>query len=43
MLNYDNEKENNLVTYRKHGSTEQITVTLQEFIDLVNELVVTKQ
>lgn len=33
----DNEKDNNLVTYRKHGSEEKVTVSLEEFISLVKE------
>ena len=31
----DKEVEGNLVTYRKHGSQEQITVTLEEFYDKI--------
>ncbi len=33
----DKEVEGNLVTYRKHGSQEQVTVTINEFIDLLKE------
>ena len=33
----DNEVANNLVTYRKHGSKEQITVTKDEFINLIKK------
>ena len=33
----DNERDNNLVTYRKHGTQEQITVTVDEFIALINK------
>ena len=32
----DNEVNNNLVTYRKFGSTEQVTVTVEEFISMIN-------
>ncbi len=31
----DKEVEGNLVTYRKHGSQEQITVTIEEFIKII--------
>ena len=31
----NNEVENNLVTYRRHGSQEQVTVTVEEFIELI--------
>ena len=31
----DNEVNNNLVTYRKFGSTEQVTVTVDEFISMI--------
>ena len=31
----NNEVENNLVTYRRHGSQEQITVSVDEFIKLI--------
>ena len=31
----DKEVEGNLVTYRKHGSQEQITVTIEEFINII--------
>ncbi len=31
----NNEVENNLVTYRRHGSQEQITVSVDEFIELI--------
>ena len=33
----DNELTNNTVTYRKHGTQEQITVSLDEFIKLIND------
>ena len=33
----DNEVANNLVTYRKHGSQEQVTVTVEEFIDIIKK------
>lgn len=38
----DNEVNNNLVTYRKHGSNEQITISKDEFIKLINKEVVEK-
>ena len=33
----DNEKENKTVTYRRHGSDEKVTVTNEEFINLLKE------
>ncbi|MGM9969099.1 MAG: threonine--tRNA ligase [Anaeroplasma sp.] len=33
----DNEVKNNTVTYRKHGSMEQITVTIEEFIAIIEK------
>ncbi len=33
----DNEMNNNLVTYRKHGTQQQITVTIEEFVALIKE------
>ena len=33
----DNEVANNLVTYRKHGTQAQITVTVEEFVNLILE------
>ena len=33
----DNEMNNNLVTYRKHGTQQQITVTIDEFVNLIKE------
>ena len=33
----DNEVANNLVTYRKHGTQAQVTVTVEEFINLILE------
>ncbi len=39
----DNEKNNNSVTYRKFGSQEQITVSVDEFMKLVNEVVANKK
>ena len=38
----DNEKENNLVTYRKHGSEEKSTVSLEGFVSLVEQEVYNK-
>ncbi|WP_339021314.1 threonine--tRNA ligase [Spiroplasma endosymbiont of Atherix ibis] len=35
----DKEAENNMVTYRKYGSEEQITITLKEFIKMVKNKV----
>ncbi len=32
----DNEVNNNLVTYRMYGKQEQITVTVEEFIEIIN-------
>ena len=39
----DNEKNNNSVTYRKFGSQEQITVSVDEFMKLVDEVVAEKK
>ncbi len=33
----DNERDNNLVTYRKHGSQAQTTVTVDEFIEIIKK------
>lgn len=33
----DNEVKNNTVTYRKHGSMEQITVSISEFVALIKK------
>ena len=33
----DNEVQNNLVTYRKHGSQAQTTVTVEEFVELIKK------
>ena len=33
----DKEKENNTVTYRKYGTDKQISVTKEEFINLIKE------
>ena len=33
----DNEMNNNLVTYRKHGTQQQITVTIEEFVKIIKE------
>jgi len=38
----DNEIENNLITYRKYGSQEQVTVTKAEFIDLIQSDIANK-
>ena len=38
----DNEVNNNQVTYRKHGSQEQITVSREEFIELIHQEVKNK-
>lgn len=38
----DNELSNNLITYRLHGSQEQITVSYDEFVKLINDRVVAK-
>ncbi len=32
----DNEVNNNLVTYRMYGKQEQVTVTVEEFIEIIN-------
>ena len=33
----DNEVTNNTVTYRKHGTTEQVTVSVDELVQLIKE------
>ncbi|VEU80398.1 threonine--tRNA ligase [Haploplasma axanthum] len=33
----DNEKDNGSVTYRKYGSTDQVTVDIQEFIQMIEK------
>ena len=33
----DNEVANNLVTYRKHGTQAQVTVSVEEFVNLILE------
>lgn len=33
----DNEVKNNLVTYRKHGSQEQVTVSVDEFVAIIKK------
>ena len=33
----DNEVQNNLVTYRKHGTKDQITVSVEEFVSLIKK------
>lgn len=38
----DNEVDTNLVTYRKYGETEQRTVSIDEFVALVQQDVITK-
>ncbi len=38
----DNEIDSNQVTYRKFGSKEQVTVTVEEFIDLVKKEIFNK-
>ena len=39
----DKEKENNVVSYRRFGSTETITVSLEEFSDLLKEMITNKK
>ncbi len=38
----DNEIDSNLVTYRKFGEQEQVTITVEEFIDLVKKEIFNK-
>jgi threonyl-tRNA synthetase len=38
----DNEKENNTVTYRKHGTDNKVTVSKEEFIKLIKEQIESK-
>ena len=39
----DNEVQNNLVTYRRHGSQAQVTVTVEEFIELIKKEKINKK
>ena len=39
----DKEKEDGTISYRKYGSTETITVTKDEFLDLINDVIVNKK
>ena len=39
----DKEKENNTISYRRHGSTETITLTKTDFINMLKEEVETKK
>jgi len=39
----DNEKNNNLVTYRRFGEKNQITVSIDEFIALIHDLINNKK
>ena len=39
----DNEKNNSSVTYRKFGTQEQITVSVDEFMNMVDEIVANKK
>ena len=38
----DNEVDSNQVTYRRYGETEQVTVTVEEFIDMISKEIRTK-
>lgn len=38
----DHEKEDHTVTYRKYGSQEQITVKVEDFLNMINEEIKTK-
>ena len=38
----DNERDNNLVSYRKFGSKETITLSKEEFIKQINNEIVNK-
>ncbi|MBQ8219573.1 MAG: threonine--tRNA ligase [Bacilli bacterium] len=38
----DNEVNNNMITYRKHGEKDSVTITIDEFINLINEEIMTK-
>ena len=35
----DNEVTNGTVTYREHGKKEQVTVSIEEFVAMVNDLI----
>ena len=38
----DNERDNNSITYRKHGSSESTTINIDEFIEFVEESIKNK-
>ena len=38
----DNERDNRTVTYRKYGQKEQITVSIDEFLKLIDEEIKSK-
>ena len=37
LVSGDKELENNTVTYRKYGQTEQVTVTIDDFVSMMNK------
>ncbi len=39
----DKEKENNTISYRKYGSKDTTTVSKDEFIDMLNDIIVNKK
>jgi threonyl-tRNA synthetase len=38
----DHERDDGTVTYRKYGTQEQITVTIEEFLKLIDEEIASK-
>ena len=38
----DNEVNNDMITYRKHGEKDSVTVSVDEFIELINMEITTK-
>ena len=39
----DNERDNNTVTYRKFGQKDQVTVSVEDFLKMVEEEVKTRK
>lgn len=39
----DNERDNNLISYRRHGSNETITLSKNEFKEMINDIIVNKK
>ena len=39
----DNERDNNLISYRRHGSNETVTVSKSEFKEMINDIINNKK